>query len=315
MDSTFSKQYSFSILVITYNPIWEKLKLTLDAIVNQTFTDYELIIADDGSENNLEDDITLYLKNKKVKNFLHIKNSINQGTVKNIISGLEHCKGKYVKCFGPGDYFADNNSLELVYTYLEHYSLDACWGLVRSYINTSNGEKQFVYRAHPLDIDAYRKYDVNRIIENLIFYSDSAHGAAMFFEREKWIKYLKKIEGHVRYAEDLSQILIALEEEPIRLFDKEIICYEVGEGISTAPSSRYRKLLEADLKNFYELVENMYPDNINIVKRNRVKKFYVIKNLYLRTICRFFVNPGMIFFLGRACIQRIMRKHNERCKV
>ena len=82
MDSTISKKYAFTILVITYNPIWEKLKLTLDAIVEQTFTDYELLIADDGSENNLADEIASYMENRKVDNFLHIKNSINQGTVK-----------------------------------------------------------------------------------------------------------------------------------------------------------------------------------------------------------------------------------------
>jgi len=289
--------------------------LTLDAIIAQSFTDYELLIVDDGSENNLEDVITLYMQNKKVKRFLHIKNSINQGTVKNILSGLEKCRGKYVKCFGPGDYFADKNSLEAVYRYLEENSLDGCWGLVRSYINTSMGEKKFIYRAHPLDIDAYRKYDVDRIVENLIFYSDSAHGAAMFFKVEKWIKYLKIMENHVRYAEDMSQILIAIEEEPIRLLDKEIICYEVGEGISTAHNSTFRKLLEKDVQNFFELVEEMYPNNKYIAKRNRIKKFYIIKNLYLRTMCRFFVNPGMVLFLGRAFIQRILHRHNSNCKM
>lgn len=311
MDSSSSKEYSFSILVITYNPIWEKLKLTLDAILDQSFKDYELLIVDDGSDDNLERDIALYMQDRIVKNFLHIRNPINQGTVKNILSGLENCKGKYVKCFGPGDYFVNSDSLETVFAYLEENSIDACWGLVKSYINRSTGEKQFIYRAHPLDIDAYRKYNVGRIVENLIFYSDSAHGASMFFNTQKWMRYLKMLEGHVRYAEDLSQILIAIEEEPIRLLDEEIICYEVGEGISTSSNSTFRKLLEKDVENFYELIAAMYPNNKYIAKRNRIKKFYVIKNLYLRTICRFFVNPGMFFFLGRAFIQRILHRHTK----
>ena len=305
-----SQEYAFSILVVTYNPIWEKLRLTLDAIINQTFTDYELLIVDDGSKNNLENEISLYMQKSCVKNFVHIKNSVNQGTVKNIISGLERCKGKYVKSFGPGDYFANNNSLETIFSYMEKNSLDACWGLVKSYINTPEGERQFVYRAHPLDIDAYRKYNVDRIRENLIYYSDSAHGASMVFTTQKWLKYLKMIEGYVRYAEDLSQILMAIEEEPIHLLDEEIICYEVGEGISTAKNSAFMKLLETDVQRFYELAEEKYSNDINILKRKRVEKFYVIKNLYIRTICRFFVNPGMVLFLGRAFVQRILHKHN-----
>ena len=131
----------------------------------------------------------------------------------------------------------------------------------------------------------------------------------MFFKTENWIKFLKVVEGHVKYAEDLSQILIALEKEPIRLFDKEIVCYEVGEGISTAHNSIFRKMLEKDVQNFYKLLEEMYPNNKYIAKRKRIEHFYIIKNLYLRTICRFFVNPGMILFLGRALVQRILHRH------
>lgn len=304
------QEYAFSIVVVTYNPIWEKLKLTLDAIVDQTFTDYELLIVDDGSNDSLEDEILLYVQEREIKNFQHKKNSVNHGTVKNLISGLERCKGKYVKCIGPGDYFASKDSLAIIYSYLEKNSLDACWGLVKSYINIAGGKRKFVYRAHPLDIEAYRRYNVGRIRENLIYYSDSAHGASMVFATQKLLKYLRIIEGYVIYAEDLSQILMAIEEEPIHLLDEEIICYEVGEGISTAKNDTFMKLLERDVQKFYELAEMKYPNDKNLLKRKRVQKFYRIKNLYIRTICRFFVNPGMVFFLFRAFMQRVLHKHN-----
>lgn len=304
-----NSKYTFSIMIVTYNPIWEKLKLTLDAIIEQNFKDYELIIVDDGSKNNLENEICSYMHRNPIKNFRHIKNEVNQGTVRNIISGLCHCSGEYVKVFGPGDYFAANDSLETVYSYLKKNKLDVCWGLVKSYVNTPNGKREFVYRAHPLDIEAYRKYDVERIRENLIYYSDSAHGASIFIKTEKFRHYLDMIVPYVRYAEDLIQIPIALDEEPIHLLNEEIICYEVGEGISTAKKSGTYKLLERDVHDLYEMLEKNYPENRYLIKRKRIEKFYAIKNLYLRTMCRFFVNPGMVIFLTRALGQRIRHRH------
>ena len=38
----------FSIIITTYNRI-NKLKISLESVLNQTFTDYEILVMDDGS--------------------------------------------------------------------------------------------------------------------------------------------------------------------------------------------------------------------------------------------------------------------------
>ena len=57
-----NKMYKVSVVVLMYNPIPEKLWLTLNSIINQEKVDLEIVIGDDGSENNLFDAIEEYMK-------------------------------------------------------------------------------------------------------------------------------------------------------------------------------------------------------------------------------------------------------------
>ena len=308
------EEYTFTVQIVTYNPRWDKLKFTLDSILLQSFKDYELMIVDDGSKDCLERLIKEYVNKHSIINFRHVRNKHNQGTVRNIISGLEIAKGKYIRCLGAGDAFASTESLQMIYDYLEENKFDACWGLVQPFIYDNEGKRHSVYRVKPFDIDAYRTYNLRRIMENMIVYSDQAHGASITMKREKWLNYLNIIADKVKYAEDLAQILIALDEEPIHLLDEVIIYYEEGDGISTANNRIWLKRLQDDVNHLYEYAKSCYPENLYIRKRMHVNRFQNVNNLYLRTVLRFFINPGMIFYLGRALKQRIMKKHVKEIK-
>ena len=47
-----SKRHRVSVIVGSYRPDREKLRLTLRSILLQRESDYEIIVADDGSEEN-----------------------------------------------------------------------------------------------------------------------------------------------------------------------------------------------------------------------------------------------------------------------
>lgn len=68
----------------------------------QTFKDYEIVVSDDGSEENCFDKIEAYFTAHQFANYTLIPHEKNQGTVKNLIDGLAKAKGKYVRDFGPG---------------------------------------------------------------------------------------------------------------------------------------------------------------------------------------------------------------------
>ena len=47
----------FTVLIVTYHPDWKKLLVTLDSVMAQPFKDYEIVVSDDGSEENCFDKI------------------------------------------------------------------------------------------------------------------------------------------------------------------------------------------------------------------------------------------------------------------
>ncbi len=75
-----------------YNPNEAWLKEAVDSILNQTFKDFEIIIADDGSEKSFG---YPWISNKKIRVLHHNKN-YNQATAMN--TGLKHASGEYI-CF------------------------------------------------------------------------------------------------------------------------------------------------------------------------------------------------------------------------
>ena len=58
--------YLVSVIMPVYNTKEEYLRSAIESILNQTFTDFELIIVNDGSTNNVED-VVLSYKDERIK--------------------------------------------------------------------------------------------------------------------------------------------------------------------------------------------------------------------------------------------------------
>jgi glycosyltransferase involved in cell wall biosynthesis len=68
------------------------LHAAINSILTQTFTDFELIIVNDGSKDNTEDIIRTF----KDGRIVYIKNEVNLKLIKTLNKGLDLAKGKYV---------------------------------------------------------------------------------------------------------------------------------------------------------------------------------------------------------------------------
>jgi len=102
----------FSVIIPTYNRAVMLYK-SINAVVNQTFEDWELIVIDDASNDNtykVVSDFENY-KIKYVKNELNIERSASRN------KGIELAKGKYI-CFLDSDDIWEPNHLEVIYNYL-----------------------------------------------------------------------------------------------------------------------------------------------------------------------------------------------------
>ena len=100
-------QKKFSVIVPVYNT--EKyLRKCLDSLINQPFSDYEIIIVNDGSPDNSQDIIDEYAQNYPEKVKSYIKENGGLSDARNY--GIDRALGNYILFIDSDDYV----SLELL---------------------------------------------------------------------------------------------------------------------------------------------------------------------------------------------------------
>lgn len=298
----------FTVLVITYHAHWEKLRRTLSSILKQSLKEFEIVIADDGSGDFPKQQVQDFFDEKAFLRYRLVLNRENQGTVRNLLSGLAVSEGRYVKFISAGDLLYKEDTLQQIYDFMESKQSLACHGLLQGYCFSQGALKKIEF-CHPFDLEAYRRGDKDRITKNLVLYSDNVCGAAITYERNFAIEYMNKIKDEVTYMEDIFQVLAALEGRPVDFLDAYVVWYEVGEGISTKKKSSFEERMRQDVKQFYDKLYQNFSANVYVKKRHRLEWVYRIKNLYLRTLLRFFVNPDALRYFINAKRQQFAGVH------
>jgi glycosyltransferase involved in cell wall biosynthesis len=90
-----------SILVPTYNYA-HYIGEAIESALNQTYTNFELIIIDDQSKDNTDEIVAGYLGDPRVK---YYKNKVNLGLAGNFNEALKYAKGEYIKYLLADDLF------------------------------------------------------------------------------------------------------------------------------------------------------------------------------------------------------------------
>lgn len=109
-----------SILMPTYNDC-DSICHTFDSIINQTHTNWELIIIDDGSTDNTTKVVESYIKKNKLEGkFKYIKQE-NTDQLLALINGSKYITGDYVYILHSDDLFASDTALENACDYVEKH--------------------------------------------------------------------------------------------------------------------------------------------------------------------------------------------------
>jgi glycosyltransferase involved in cell wall biosynthesis len=93
----------FSIIIPVYNRA-DIIHISLDSIIEQTFHDYEIIVVDDGSKDDLKDSLVSYPDAFYVR-----QENAGQGVARN--TGIAHSRGEYI-CFLDSDDLWEKHYLE-----------------------------------------------------------------------------------------------------------------------------------------------------------------------------------------------------------
>lgn len=232
-----------SVIVTTFNPVWEKLKATLRSVIEQKNIEIEIIIADDGSNDNKFSKITIFFQEYEFNNYILIESKENMGTCLNFYRALKVAKYNYIKAISPGDLLYDTSTLKKWYEFASSKDADICFSNAVYYNDKSY--EIIECKHNPAYMDIYRNTcgEANCREEYLLL-PDPVLGAALLTKKETTIKYMKLIIGKVKYCEDYFIKLFVADGGRLCFFDSITLWYEYGLGIST--NAKWEELIKKD---------------------------------------------------------------------
>ncbi len=109
-----------SVCMLTYNHELY-IKQAIQSVLNQKLSvNYEVIIVDDCSKDNTENEIHQFLKTiSDNNNIKYIRHEKNVGMLNNLLFALNKCKGKYIAFCEGDDFWIDQDKLQVQFDILE----------------------------------------------------------------------------------------------------------------------------------------------------------------------------------------------------
>ena len=105
-----------SIILPTYNGA-KNIEKAIRSVIDQSFKDWELLIIDDGSTDNIKTVLIPFIKEES--RILYIKNESNLGIQKSLNLGLSFAKGEYIARIDDDDEWIDKDKLKKQVEFLD----------------------------------------------------------------------------------------------------------------------------------------------------------------------------------------------------
>lgn len=316
-------QIMVTVVITIYNPIWEKLKRTLNSILLQEDVSYDVIITDDGSEIDCFELLRRYFNSFQNISYRLVKNENNIGTVANIYNSLQYADGRYVFITSPGDVLFDSTVLKDFVSFAEDTKSSLLFGNAINYSQTGDVFSFSTNRRPPKPI----AFDGTHSLiyeKTAFFFGNSVLGAAYFRKRETAIKYFNEILGYSRYVEDTTSTACALlNGERLRYYDRNMVWYECNTGISGARNPEWKHRLLCDFSSVYNYLKQtygndtvfcqFYAENVDKKRLNPIKVIFKHPLLMLFRI-RIKMLPGVSIKYSENDVNWFYMLGNEVCR-
>lgn len=155
-----------SILIPAYNH-GTYLRDTIDSVLNQTFTDFELLISDDCSTDNTADIIRSYSDNRIVAFFF----DKNIGTVRCLNRLLEEANGEYIAVLGSDDLWLENKLEQQLEVLENDSSVAACF----SYATIIDADSKTITDDSVFRVNIFNMENAHRASMLKIFFDTGNH--------------------------------------------------------------------------------------------------------------------------------------------
>ena len=239
-----TKQYDISVIVLSYHPDSDQEKRTLLSILLQEGVSFEIIIADDGSEENNREEILRLFESCRFTDYTLVMNAENKGTIANLYSGLRKAKGEYTKCISPGDYLTGPTVLKDWLEFIRKAGTE--WSFSEAvFYREENGEERPVRMpAFPVYIKPYTRNDTRKARWNYVIIDDVAYGCVMLGKTGLFLKYTEELMNNgCKYAEDYMFRIMMFDGVFGSYYPAGTVFYETGTGISSGKNAKWIKIL------------------------------------------------------------------------
>ena len=251
-----------SVLMPVYNVEEGYLKEAINSILNQTFSDFELIIVDDGSKNDIEPVIKSF-NDKRI--FLY-KNEQNFGVSKTRNKLFELSKGEYV-AFQDADDISDNKRLQKQVDFLDK---NPDVSIVGSYLECFPHKKIMTVPKKP------------KILDFL--------GGCMLFQPSSMLrisdfrKYNLLYNCDLKTSEDYDLWSRAIEFLKFENIEEPLVKYRINKNSLYHRANKYSYKLDKDIKNtlLSKLTddEKLKKEILKIVSKRYKKKTTLLENIF-----------------------------------
>jgi glycosyltransferase involved in cell wall biosynthesis len=195
-----------SICIPTYNQI-NHLKKTIDSVLQQTFTDYEIIITDDSSGAIVKDFVAQYNLHGKLK---YYKNAYNLGSPENWNEAIRKASGEYIKLLHHDDWLNYDDSLAKFVLLLDNNpGADFAFSATQAVLPGGN---DWVHRISSKQFDILRSNPLLLYYNNLIGAPSNTifrRNLSMLFDKN--LKWLVDIEYYLRQMMNNNNIIYSSE--------------------------------------------------------------------------------------------------------
>lgn len=178
-----------SIILPTFN--WNSIWLTesINSVLNQSYTNFELIIINDASTNNIEKNILEFTKNDN--RIVYNKNDVNLKLTKSLNKWIQLAKWEYIARIDDDDIWCDKDKLKKQVEFMEN-NLDywLCWTSTIIIDKNWNEKKRVIMR------------EKNINIKNNILKSNQFTHSSIIIRKEKLDKIWWFYDEKYNWAED-----------------------------------------------------------------------------------------------------------------
>ncbi len=282
-----------SVIIPVYN-VEKYIKKCLDSLVNQTLSDIEIIVVNDGTPDNSQIIIDEYVKNYPDKVISIVKENGGQGSARNI--GLGKATGEYIGYVDSDDY-VELNMYEELYDKAKENDSDII--ICGNNIVYENNYKKIS------EINYDNKYNN---FENAFFGKMAVWNK--LYKKEILINNNIKFKEKVWYEDFAFTLKTLVNAKTIAFLDKSLYNYLWREG-STMNNNNVKRNLE--ILDAFDDIRNYLISNDLLNNYYSYLEFNAINHIYISTIVRV-INANVSNDLKKEVIDKLLEYMNSNFK-